>query len=521
MNKLTLADVVRRHAAERASRQYLHYNDEWTTFGQLDERTNRVAQALIRSGVGKGCRVALLAKNRPECFEVMFAAAKCGAVYLPLNWRLAAPEIEDILRDAEPTILFVGEEFADRVKDLAGAVPGLQSIVTLDRGGATPYEPYADWLGRAAAVDPQVATTAEDIVMLMYTSGTTGKPKGAMLSSRSLIGHMEWTAKVWSYDAETVQLVPMPLFHIGGTSMALQSIVLGARTILLAEVNPAQILQIISEFRVTNMLLVPAIIQYLVDAPSCAVTDWSSVRSLIYGAAPISDSLLRKAMQALQCDFIQIYGMTEHCGCVALLSPEDHDPERKAKLLASCGKPLPWVEVVIADPATQQELAQDQVGEIWVRSQQLMSGYWRQPEATAATLTPEGWLRTGDAGYLDQDGYLYICDRVKDMIISGGENIYPAEIENALMRHPAIADAAVIGVPHEKWGETPKAIVVGSPGCALDEQQIVAFCRTQLAGFKCPTSVEFVDALPRNPSGKILKRTLREPYWQGRVRRVS
>jgi long-chain acyl-CoA synthetase len=520
MNKLTLADVVRRHAAERGAQHYLHYQDGWTTFDQLHERTSRVAQALIRSGVEKGGRVALLDKNRPECFEVMFAASKCAAAYVPLNWRLAAPEIGDILRDAEPTILFVGDEFADKIAGLAETMPGLK-IIALDPHGKTSFECYADWLGQAPAVDPQVPATAEDMVVLMYTSGTTGKPKGAMLSSRSLIGHMEWTARVWSYDAETVQLVPMPLFHIGGTSMALQSIVLGARTVLLAEVNPAQMLQIISDFRVTNMLLVPAIIQYLVDAPSCATTDWSNVRSLIYGAAPISDTLLRKAMQALQCNFIQIYGMTEHCGCVSLLSPEDHDPERRAELLASCGKPLPWVEVAIVDPATLQPLAQGEVGEIWVRSQQLMSGYWRQPEMTAATLTPEGWLRTGDAGYLDQGGYLYIRDRVKDMIISGGENIYPAEIENVLMRHPAIADAAVIGVPHEKWGETPKAIVVRASAQPADEQQIVAFCRTQLAGFKCPTTVEFVDALPRNPSGKILKRELREPYWQGHVRRVS
>jgi long-chain acyl-CoA synthetase len=303
--------------------------------------------------------------------------------------------------------------------------------------------------------------------------------------------------------------------------MALQSIVLGARTILMAEVNPARILELISELRVTNMLVVPAIIQYLIDTPQCSSTDWSSVRSLIYGAAPISDSLLRRAMQALKCDFIQIYGMTEHCGCVAALPPEDHDPEMKAGLLASCGKPLSWVEVAILDPSTRQSAGLEQVGEIWIRSQQLMSGYWRQPEATAAALTPDGWLRTGDAGYLDRDGYLYIRDRIKDMIISGGENIYPAEIENVLMRHPDITDAAVIGVPHEKWGETPKAIVVRSDDSSVGSQDIIAFCRTQLAGFKCPTSVDFVNALPRNPSGKILKRDLREPYWQGHARRVS
>lgn len=521
MKTLTLAAVVREHAVDRADHRYLYFDGQWTSFAQLDERTNRIAQALLAAGVRKGDRVALLDKNRPECFDVMFASAKCGAVYVPLNWRLAPREIAELLADASPVVLFVGREFLPKIANIAESVSSIKAVIAFDESADASALFFDAWRAPQGAKDPGVESGPEDVALLMYTSGTTGRPKAAMLTNRSLLGHMHAAAAVWDYDEQSVQLVAMPLFHIGGTSIALESIVLGATTVLMAEVDPARMLELISELGVTNMLLVPAIIQYLVDSPRCRDTDWSTVRSLIYGAAPISDSLLRRAMASMQCNFIQIYGMTEHCGCAASLPPEDHDPDGRPELLASCGKPLPWVEVNIVDPGSGVALSGQQVGEIRIRSTQLMSGYWKQPEATAAALTPDGWLRTGDAGYFDDDGYLYICDRIKDMIISGGENIYPAEIENVLTRHPLVADAAVIGVPHEKWGETPKALVIVVPGSELRPQELIDFCREQLATFKCPTSVEFVSELPRNPSGKLLKRELREPYWKNHSRRVS
>jgi long-chain acyl-CoA synthetase len=244
----------------------------------------------------------------------------------------------------------------------------------------------------------------------------------------------------------------------------------------------------------------------------------------MYGASPISDTVLRQAMAVMRCDFVQLYGATEHSGCLTHLAAEDHDPEQRPGLLRSCGRPLPWVELAVVDPDTRRPVPAHAVGEVVARSTQVMSGYWRRPAETHAAITPDGWLRTGDAGYLDADGYLYLHDRIKDMIVSGAENIFPAEIENVLMQHPAILDAAVIGVPHERWGEAPHAIVVLRDGYVLDselEEQIIAACRASLAGYKCPRSVEAVAELPRNPAGKVLKRTLREREWAGHERRIG
>jgi long-chain acyl-CoA synthetase len=288
--------------------------------------------------------------------------------------------------------------------------------------------------------------------------------------------------------------------------------------------DPAAILRAIGEHSVTNGLLVPAIIAAMLQTPGCEETDFSTFRTVMYGASPISETLLRRAMAMMGCDFIQLYGITEHSGCLTHLSPEEHDPEGRPAILRSCGRPLPWVELQVVDPDTFEPLATGAVGEIAVRSPQVMLGYWRHPEATAEVLTLDGWFRTGDAGYLDGDGFLFLHDRIKDMIVSGGENIYPAEIENVLTRHPAVADAAVIGIPHDRWGETPHAILVLATGQTLDselERHILAACRLQLAGYKCPRSLEAVVELPRNAAGKVLKRQLRELAWAGHTRRIG
>jgi acyl-CoA synthetase (AMP-forming)/AMP-acid ligase II len=261
--------------------------------------------------------------------------------------------------------------------------------------------------------------------------------------------------------------------------------------------------------------------QFLTAAPGAAEGDYSMLRSIIYGASPITNDVLVRAMRTFKCDFIQVYGLTETTGAITELGPSDHDPEGpRAHLLRSAGRPYPWVEFRIVEPDTERDCPRGGVGELWTRSVQNMKGYWNKPEETARVFTADGWLKTGDAGYVDEEGYLFLTDRVKDMIVSGGENVYPIEVENVLAQHPVIADVAVIGVPHERWGETVKAIVVCAPGAAPDVDEIMAFARARLARYKCPTSVDFLDALPRNPSGKILKRVLREPYWKGHDRRI-
>jgi long-chain acyl-CoA synthetase len=281
-------------------------------------------------------------------------------------------------------------------------------------------------------------------------------------------------------------------------------------------------LQLIVDRKVTNCFAVPAVLQFMLGVPGVEEMDFSALRCMVYGASPISVEVLSKSIDTFKCSFIQAYGLTETTGAIVTLMPEDHDPHGpNAHRLRSAGKAIGGVELRIVSPETGEDAPVGEVGEIWSRTGQNMLGYWKKPEETAKTITPDGWLKTGDAGYLDEDGYLYIHDRVKDMIVSGGENIYPAEVENCLMSHPDIADVAVIGVPSEKWGETVKALVVRKEGADVSPDDIIKFAKERIASFKCPTSVDWVDALPRNPSGKILKRELRAPYWEGKGRNVG
>jgi long-chain acyl-CoA synthetase len=299
----------------------------------------------------------------------------------------------------------------------------------------------------------------------------------------------------------------------------------GGHSIIVRDIDPAAVLRLIADHHVTETFVVPAVLMFMLATPELAATDVSSLRTVLYGASPISEDVLVRSMKALGCDFAQVYGLTETSGAITSLLPEDHDPDGpRARLLQSAGRPFDHVELRIIDPGSGEVLPVGKVGEVVTRSAQNMLGYWNQPEATAAVLSEDDWFRTGDAGWLDGDGYLFLHDRLKDMIVSGGENIYPAEVENALLSHAAVADAAVIGVPDDKWGETVKAIVVKSPEAGTDEEALVedilAFSRERLAHYKCPSSVDFIDVLPRNPSGKVLKRELRDPFWVGRERNI-
>jgi long-chain acyl-CoA synthetase len=313
----------------------------------------------------------------------------------------------------------------------------------------------------------------------------------------------------------------MPLFHMSGMGWSLPTLYHGGHIVLLTDPTPAGILEAVPRHGVTDTLFVPALIQFLLGHPDMAGTDLSSLRTVYYGGSPISDEVLLAAMGRFGCDFVQLYGLTESTGLATWLPAADHDPGGpRSNLLRSVGRPPASIGLRVVDPATGEERPPGEVGEIWVRGEGVMVGYWRQPDATAEVVTAGGWLRTGDAAYRDEDGYVFIYDRVKDMVVSGGENVYPAEVENVLHGHPDVADVAVIGVPDERWGETVKAVVVPAPGHEVDEAGLIAWARERLAHYKCPTSVDVVESLPRNASGKILKREVREPYWAGRSRRV-
>ena len=519
----TMADVTRVHAAGRGDKVALRQDDRSWTYAQLDEEANRVANRLAEAGVGSQDRIAFLDKNAAEYFTFLFGGAKVNAVTVAVNWRLAPPEMEYILNNARARVLLVGAEFLDHLEQMN--LETVDTVVVI--GDAEGHTSYADWIADAPTTDPGVASAWDDTCYQLYTSGTTGLPKGVELTNRNFFTMLPAAAPEWRFDENSVNLVAMPLFHIAGSGWGVAGLFGGASTVLMRDVDPAEVLRIIEEDRITNCLLVPAVLQFLLMMPNIDSTDFSSLRMMVYGASPITEEVLVGSMKAMGCEFAQAYGLTETTGGITILRPADHDPGGpKAHLLRSAGEPWGDVELRIVDAETLQDLPDGEVGEVWCRSIQNMAGYFANDKATAEAF-PEGkdadglgWFRTGDAGYL-QDGYLFIHDRVKDMIVSGGENIYPAEIENVLMAHPEIADVAVIGVPSEKWGETVKAIVTPAPDTDPGEDHLIEYCRERLAHYKCPTSVDRMDTIPRNPSGKILKTELRKPYWEGHDRMVQ
>ena len=495
----SLADLVREHAARQPEAPCLSHDGETISFAELHSRSSRVANALLGSGLKPGERVVVLARNSPVFYELAFGCAKAGAILVAVNWRLSAREVSGILIDASPSLVLAGEEHLSLLPALGPEC----SVIGLEQD-------YARWRDACADTDPAYRSSADDVVAMLYTSGTTGLPKGVMISHRNLHFSVRMAREVWAFGAQSVNLVAMPLFHIGGLGYGMMALSQGGHTVLLQAPTPEPILEAISRYRVTHAFFVPTVIQSLVNVAGVDAMDLSSMQRMFYGAAPISETLLLRAMSVFGCGFSHAYGLTETCGTVVTLLPEDHDPGGpRAGLLRSCGKPVPWAELGLFDPHTGERVRQGEVGEIRIRSGMVMRGYWNKPAETAATIDAEGWLHTGDAASADAEGYLYIRDRYKDMIVSGAENVYPTEVENVIYEHPAILEAAVIGVPDPRWGETVKAVVVTRPGAQLDAPGLIAFTRARLAHYKCPTSVSFLNALPRSASGKILKRELR------------
>lgn len=517
----TFGEVIGRHARTFPDGLALRFGARGTTYAGLDRQSDEIAQALLASGLAPGDRIAHLGKNSDRAILLLIGAAKAGIVLVPIIWRLAPGEIHYILEDSGARILFVDGSQAGSAAGLA--LPGLRIVQVDGTPADAEWQAFETW--QATQPDRPVAVTvrADDVILQIYTSGTTGKPKGAMLTHANATRYraivdaagLDWLT---STPGETA-LLCLPFGHIGGAGQALLILHAGQEMIIHPEFEPGAVLEAIEVHRLQRMFLVPAALQILLAHPRADSTDFSSLRYFSYGASPIPVPLLEAGIARLGCQFMQVYGMTETWGGVVALPPEDHDPARR-HLLSAAGKPMPGVEVRIRD-AEGHILPPGQIGEVEVRSPSNMVGYWNRAEATAETLLADGWLRTGDAGRLDHEGYLYIEDRIKDMIITGAENVYPAEVESVIYGHADVADVAVIGVPDDKWGEAVKAIVVPRPGASPDPAAIIAYARQHLAGFKCPKTIEFIDVLPRNPSGKILRRTLREPYWAGHSRRVN
>lgn len=510
----TTATYLEHWAVQRPDHPALRWEGGELTYEELNARTNRVAQALIATGIGHGDRVAVLDRNSTEHTELIFGAAKVNAVPCPVNYRLAPEEVEFVVTDSEAKLFVVGDEFVAGLDGIRGRFPSVEVLTTGPE--------YQSWRDAHDDTYPDVPQAMDDVCYQLYSSGTTGRPKGVQLTQDNLAAELACYPKILEFDADSVSLAAMPLYHIGGGSWAILGLSLGATVVLIRDAAPERVLDAITRSGVTHAFVVPAVIQGMLNTPGIQDRDFSVLETILYGASPIPETVLSDAIQTFGCSFVQGFGMTETTGTVLYLPAADHVTDGpNTHRLRAVGVPIPDTEAKIVNSSTGEEAGPGEVGEIWVKGPTVMLGYWKMPDETASTITPDGWLRTGDAGYRDEDGYFYVHDRIKDTIISGGENIYPAEVENAIMSHPEVTDAAVIGIPSERWGETPLAVVVRAAGSDLDEAQVIAHCRDRLAGFKCPTSVEWVDELPRNPSGKVLKKDLRAPHWETRDRYVN
>jgi acyl-CoA synthetase (AMP-forming)/AMP-acid ligase II len=506
-----LRDSLDHWARVRPDDLAITFGEQAFTWGQWRTRVLRLTGALRAAGVRANDRVAVLDLNHIATVELTLAASALGAATVPANFRLSPDQIRYMLEDSRPVVLFLGAGFAG-VATAAGADTFVPRQVVID----DEYEPFL------ASGQPDEGTSAgpDDACLVMYTSGTTGRPKGAQLTHRGVIAHSAACCDAMTIGPDVVTMVAMPLFHVGGSSYAQVGIYGGARTTLLREPTPAALSGAIAG-GATHTFIVPTIIHGILAAGDQAIAAFGRLRSISYGAAPMPLPMLRQALDAWpQTELVQVYGMTEISGVATLLTAEAHRDDAHPERLASGGLPLPGVEPRIVDPVTLEDVKPGEKGEIWFRSAQAMLGYLNKPEATAETKTADGWIRSGDIGRTDDAGFVYVLDRVKDMIITGGENVYGPEVESVLAACPGVTEAVIIGVPDERWGEAVKAIVVRAPGAELSADDIIGFCRARLARYQCPTSVEFADDLPRNATGKVLKRALREPYWAGRERTI-
>jgi acyl-CoA synthetase (AMP-forming)/AMP-acid ligase II len=515
-----LDDIPRKHAKLDPDFECLVFEEHRLTWRQLNERVDRLANGLAAMGIRPGEHLAILAQNSHRFMEFYYACARSGIVAVPLNWRLAPEEMEYILKHSEAVALLAGAEYAEAASSLRPRVSGLRHLIALD-GPAPGMEDYETLLAGASASPHHGPHDENALFILMYTGGTTGLPKGVMLSNRNVLTAALGCLLGMRIEKKDSTLMILPLFHIAFWPVTVMHY-LGSKAVLSKKFDLGYVLETIQRERVTHVNMVPTIAAFLLMFPDLPKYDLSSLRAITYAGSPMPFELLMKLKEKFpNLDFGQGYGLTEAAPTVTMLDDEAHrrtETEIDRRRLTSVGREALTVEARVVDEQ-DREVKPGEIGEIVARGANVMMGYWKNPELTAQALRG-GWLHTGDMATMDEDGYIYIVDRKHDMIISGGENVYPREVEEVLFKHPAVLEAAVVGVPDPTWGEAVKAVVVLKPGAVAAEEEIMLLCKKHLAGYKKPKSVEFVSSLPKTPIGKILRRAVREKYWQGRERKI-
>ena len=511
----TLGDLPSYYARHHPHRAALKTADREVNFSELERVANRIGHFLLSEGAVENELVGFLGKNSVDFYVSLFGCAKTRAGFVVLNWRLSAPELMAQIKNSATTLVFVERDMMTLWEEACRLLDSSPKALWFDVDSPVEslVEGYPD-------ERPEIWVSEDDTAIQLYTSGTTGQPKGVMLSHGGinrmrLCEHFE-PAYDWGFGDSFVN--PLPNFHLLHLGIALQCLYNGVAITVVRQFDPALVLKTIVQLRPTLMTLTPTMLQMLLDHPQAAGTDFSSLRLVLYAGSPISLGLIKRAIASMPCKFMQFYGSTEAGGASSILRPEEHDLSDHAKL-QSCGRPLPLVEFKIVN-AHGEPVPDGEPGELMILAPSITKGYWRQPAMTAAVLK-DGWYRSGDIARRDPDGLYYIVDRAKDMIVSGGENIYSAEIENVLSTHPAVAAVAVIGVPDPRWGEAVKAIVIPRAGHIASAEDLIAHCRAKLSGYKVPKSIDFTQSFPLVPSGKVSKKDLRARYWEGHERGVA
>jgi long-chain acyl-CoA synthetase len=516
---MLIGDILRANARRFPTKLGVIDREARLTWCEVNDRACRLANLLIGWGMYKGDRVAILAENSHRYIETYFALAKAGIIAVPLNYRLTAYELAYLINHSGSRALLVEESYLPVISQIKGEIPGVSRFLVMDK--AVPgMDCYEEVLKKSSAEEPTAEVNEHDTFAILYTSGTTGLPKGAMLTHRNFLNNCTNQALADQSRPHDIAFPPTPWYHAGALFFGLTYMYLGCTQVVQRKFDPEEFLGLVKRENVTTTLLIPTMLNMVMHHVDFDQYRLRGLRLIFYGGGPMPVPLLKQAIERIGCSFTQGYGLTETLEATFLVS-EDHvldgSPDRERRL-ASGGREAATAEVRIVDD-NDRPLFPGERGEIVVRSASVMKGYWMNPQATAETLRG-GWCHTGDIGYVDEGGYLFIVDRKKDMIISGGENIYPREIEDVLYTHPAVLEAAVIGIPDDKWGEVVMAAVALRPGAIATEEDILQYCATRLAGYKKPRQVKFVTSLPKNPSGKVLKRELRQPYWRGKERQV-
>lgn len=495
------------------------------TWSQFYERVTRAAAGLRQLGLNTSDRVAILSLNSDRYFEIIYALPWAGLISVPLNIRLSPTEIIFLLNDSEAKVLCVDATFAEMLKDFAGKLYTVEHIILLEDesleneslDGALSYEA----LVKEATAQEDANAGGDDVAGIFYTGGTTGLPKGVMLTHTNLVANGLNAVHGFAMNRHSRYLHAAPMFHAADAAANIGLTMRGGTHVFVPRFEPDSVLETIARCKVTNVTLVPTMVNMLINAPNFARYDLSSLERIGYGGSPMPEAVLLKAKKLMpHVKFSQAYGMTELSPIITILDNEFHviDGPHQGKI-RSAGQVVLSGEIRVVDEQ-DNELPRGKIGQVIARGPMVMKGYWKREKETAEALA-NGWMHTGDAGYMDEEGFLFIADRVKDMIISGGENVYSVEVENAIQKHPAVAACAVIGIPSDQWGEEVIAIIVPAALQEPSSQEIIEFCKTQIAGYKCPRQVRFVDALPMSGAGKILKNKLREPFWKGRSKAIN